>query len=479
MSTWLSMAGPKALRRFLLAIVLSGGLPVSDSWIASELAGAKGAYAQDDDDGGDDDGDDGGGGRSSASGRGSDRSVGPRRPGSGNFLRGLQRRFLPRQQQRRATVRRPAAPQPPPPSRAADEIIAVGLTVEQAATLTAGGFTVVERESLPFAGSDIVKLRIPSGTNIDAARDQVRTAAPEATADFNHYFRPGQDPVACTGTRCPARGLVAWPSGESIPVCAGTPTIGLIDTAINADHAAFTGNRVEVLRLSDEELPESSRQHGTAVAALLVGDLSSTTPGLLPAAKLIAVDAFHRGARQDDRADAYDLIRALDLLAGRKVDVVNMSLAGPANAALEKLVRRVGAETVLVAAVGNKGPKAEPVFPAAYPEVFAVTAVDRRKQAYRRAGQGEHIDLAAPGVDVWTAASISGARPKTGTSFAAPFVTAAVALAKSSGKNSVSEIHDALAKSAEDLGDPGKDPVFGWGLLNAGTLCPAPETPRP
>ena len=196
----------------------------------------------------------------------------------------------------------------------------------------------------------------------------------------------------------------------------------------------------------------------------------------MPSAKLIAIDAFHRGARQDDRADAYDLVRALDLLSTRKVDVVNMSLSGPANALLEKLVRKLGAETVIVAAAGNQGPKAGPAYPAAYPEVFAVTAVDRRKKAYRRAGRGEHIDLAAPGVAIWTAASISGARPKTGTSFAAPFVTAAAALAKSSGMKSVAEIHDALAKSAEDLGDPGKDPVFGWGLLNVRALCaPSPE----
>ncbi len=247
-------------------------------------------------------------------------------------------------------------------------------------------------------------------------------------------------------------------------------TIGLVDTAINPGHAAFDG-KVEVVRLSDGELPESGRQHGTAVAALLVGSADSRTPGLLPSAKLIAVDAFHRATRQDDRADVYDIVRALDLLAGRKVDVMNLSLSGPANAVLERLVHKIGDQIAVVAAAGNQGPEAQPVYPAAYPEVFAVTAVDWRKRAYRRAGRGEHIDLAAPGVEVWAAASISGARLKTGTSFAAPFVTAAAALAKSSGMKTVADIHDALARSAEDLGDLGKDHIFGWGLLNASALC--------
>ena len=157
----------------------------------------------------------------------------------------------------------------------------------------------------------------------------------------------------------------------------------------------------------------------------------------------------------------------------RGVQVTNMSLSGPANALLEQLVRRLAERgMVIVAAAGNEGPKAGPAYPAAYADVIAVTAVDRMKRPYRRAGRGEHIDLSAPGVDIWTAASVSGARPKTGTSFAAPFVTAAAALMKSANDGTTAaEIHDALGKSAEDLGAPGKDVVFGWGLLNTRAAC--------
>lgn len=480
MREWLTSIGPKAVRRLCLAVVLSGGLPAADGWMPSELIGAKAAFADDDDDGGDDDDDDGGG-RSGGYRSGSDRSIEPRRPGGGNLFRGLQKRFSPRAQrpraQRRAAVRRPPAPQPPPPLNVPNEIVAVGLTQQQTDQLATAGFTVLDRDVMAFLGSDIIKLRIPPDATIDSARDQVRAAAPGASIDYNHYFRPGQDIAACEGQHCVAPNLVGWPVGTGGPAsCGGVVTIGLIDTAINPGHATFASGQLEVIRLTGDELPESGRQHGTAVAALLAGSAGSTTPGLLPGAKLIAVDAFHRGARQDDRSDAYELARAMDLLAARKVDVVNMSLSGPANMVLEQMVGRVAAEgIVLVAAAGNKGPKAEPVYPAAYPEVLAVTAVDRRKQAYRRAGQGDHVDLAAPGVEVWTAASISGARPKTGTSFAAPFVTAAAALAKSSGKTTVAEIHDALTKSAEDLGEPGKDPVYGWGLLDARALCGATQ----
>ncbi len=102
-----------------------------------------------------------------------------------------------------------------------------------------------------------------------------------------------------------------------------------------------------------------------------------------------------------------------------------------------------------------------------------MTAVDGNKKAYRRAGRGTHIDLAAPGVNVWTAASIRGARTKTGTSFATPFVTAAVVLAQNrlalSGHDDIAAM---LSEKAEDLGDPGKDDIYGFGLVKAVGGCP-------
>ena len=222
-----------------------------------------------------------------------------------------------------------------------------------------------------------------------------------------------------------------------------------------------------------QDRAKSGRRHGTAVAAILLGSAESRSPGLLPDATVIAVDAFHRSGSRDERSDVFTLVRAMDLLAENRVSVINFSLAGPPNQLLEAMTRRL-ADTgiVLVAAAGNAGPRAEPAYPAAYPDVIAVTAVDRNGNAYRRAGRGAHIDLAAPGVDVWTAASIRGARTRTGTSFAAPFVTAAVALAQMRlNLKGHDEIAGALAKNARDLGAPGRDDIFGHGLLQALGTC--------
>jgi minor extracellular protease Epr len=204
----------------------------------------------------------------------------------------------------------------------------------------------------------------------------------------------------------------------------------------------------------------------------LVGDPDSRSPGLLPDFEVIAVDAFHNTGG-DERADVFTLTAGMDYLADQNVRVVNMSLAGPPNSVLEQATAALVARGVIVvAAVGNGGPNAEPAYPAAYPGVVGVTAVDSGGDVYRRAGQGEHVDLAAPGVEVWTAASIRGARPKTGTSFAAPFVTAAIAslLAAEPGLTA-DEVAARLTNSAIDLGDAGRDPVFGHGVVQAARTC--------
>jgi hypothetical protein len=447
----------QVFRRLLLATLIAVMVPALGGGVGLGSGGVDHAFADDDDD------DDGGsGGR----GGGDDDSDDDYRP-----FREF-RRAAPRVQ-RRAAPRRVA----PPSVRADREIIAAGLTPAEIDTLVAGDFVVVTRDGLGFIGGEIVKLRVPPGITMDAARQRIRSAAPAASTDFNHYYRPGQDASDCAGSHCAAPELVGWPVGAgSSSACNGQNlTIGLIDTAINSGHAALKAGRIELLRLTGDDLPESGRQHGTAVAALLVGSADSTTPGLVPGARLIAVDVFHKAGGNDDRAEAYDLVRALDLIAKRRAGVINMSLSGPHNALVEAIVARLSKEgTVLVAAAGNRGPRAEAAYPAGHESVIAVTAVDRRKRVYRRAERGAHIDLAAPGVDIWTAASVSGARAKTGTSFAAPFVSAAAALAKAENPGMrPDEIEKLLAESAEDLGEPGRDPVFGWGLLNASGLCGA------
>ncbi|NRP20853.1 Subtilisin DY [Ensifer adhaerens] len=426
------------------------------------------AHADDDDGGGDDD-DGGGSGGGSSSSRSSDRGSGGSWRGGGNLFDLFRGTPEKRAARRPAPVRKPI--------HVPGELIALGLDEAAIQRLGERGFTARARQSLGLSGSEIVKLSIPSGMTLEAARQEVASASPGAVADLNHYFEPNEgatQPTPCGEGRCAlVRTAIGWPEPDAAKACAAAGPIGLIDTAINPDHPALQGVDLEIVRLAADEVPESGRQHGTAVAALLAGRQDSRAPGLLRNARLIAVDAFQKTKRDADVAETYDLVRAIDLLAARGVTVINMSLSGPHNQLLEKTVGLVAERNILqVAAAGNDGPRAKPVYPAAYPELIAVTAVDRNFRPYRRAAQGEHIDVAALGTGVWTAASIDGGRPRTGTSFAAPFVTAAVAILRASNPSlSAEDIGKLVAQTAEDVGAPGKDPVFGWGVLNARELC--------
>ncbi len=373
------------------------------------------------------------------------------------------------QPRRRPPPQTRSRPAPPPMAFAPDEVIARGLSDADLAALREAGFREIRHRNLSD-GQPFSRLRKPARLTLAQARDMVRARPSVTVADLNHYFRP-ENAASCAGADCPMRQMIDWPANTS---GCGTPVrIGMVDTGLNDKHPVLSAARLRLHRLEAENgHAVSDRLHGTSVAALLVGEPGSRTPGLVPQASLIAVDAFYK-AGADERADAYALIEALDYLAAEQVQVINLSLAGPFNYALAGQVLALDQQgIVLVAAAGNGGPAAKPAYPAAHRPVIAVTAVDRRGEVYRRAGRGAHIDLAAPGVEVWTAASIRGGRTRTGTSYAAPFVTAAVALMLQKDPGlTPAEVRARLQASARDLGRAGHDEVFGYGLILPRNPC--------
>lgn len=490
---------PKPRRRTLLLVaataIVLGSAPLVPTAIPPFSATA--AIA-------DDDGDDGGGGRGGGrGGRGSPSQsdaegarVGPgtSRLPIDNAIRRLiqkrddgdkrpERRQVRRQEQRRPPAAR-AAPVPPPPP----EFVVAVASADDLGRIAAAGYTVVEQAPVALIGGEVARLRAPVGTSLEAARAAVAAAAPTAVLDLNTVYRP-DEPVAdaappaadapCSGEACAVFEQVGWLAPPR--ACAVTPVIGMIDTGVNADLEALAGRDLTVVSLVGGERPPADALHGTAVAALFVGDALSRTPGLLPQAKLIAVEAFHRDG-DGAATDAFSLVRAIDRLAG-EVEVLSLSLSGPPNVLLERAVAATLARNVaIVAAAGNEGPRAEPRFPAAYAGVVAVTAVDGRGRVYRNAGQGAHVAFAAPGVQLTVARSVRGVRQRSGTSYAVPFVAAALAAARAELPDPaavpVAETVAELAAGAVDIGDAGRDPVFGHGLVQAPAPCAAPA-PRP
>lgn len=312
-------------------------------------------------------------------------------------------------------------------------------------------------EQTDFAGLDLVlvRFRVPAEWDSRAALKQRLPVHLHGQLDRNHIYGAQAGKKAASSDIAP----------QLVPVCDDAVKIGMIDTAINKAHPAFANNTIIVRDFLGEKF-DAPRAHGTAIAGLLVGSGAAVQP-LLPNAQLYAASVFYPRNQYAQGATMMDLVRALNWLATEKVSAINMSLAGPDNQILRSVVARVVQQGIaVIAAAGNEGPAAPPMYPAAYEDVIAVTAVDREQRIYRWANRGDYIDFAALGVSVTTARSDGGFGRETGTSIAAPIVSAFVVCDFAQQHKNLSSMVEGLAAKIIDLGEPGRDPVFGFGLLD-------------
>ncbi|NNG02850.1 MAG: S8 family serine peptidase [Inquilinus sp.] len=353
-----------------------------------------------------------------------------------------------------------------------DEILAYDVPVAALGELEAAGFKLLEQRVLGGLGFALSRLRVPSGRSLRSALSAAGAIAPGVVFEPNLVYetasRPG--PENCTADGCYGRRLLGW---QAVPeTCGSGIRIGMTDTAIDPDHPALRGRAVRTENfdpLGEGSLPD----HGTAVAGLLVGDPAAGFPGMLPGAGLFAADVFHTNESGESYSTLASLIEGFEWLVGEEVSVINVSMTGPPSTVLEMAVDRLDDHgIVLVAAAGNGGPSARPAFPAAYGDVISVTAVDAEMRPYRMANRGPYIAFASPGVGIWSADAAGAGQHRTGTSFAAAHAAAVIAdVIEREGDDPIHEAIAALQSSAHDLGAPGKDPIFGWGLIQGVPSC--------
>ena len=319
------------------------------------------------------------------------------------------------------------------------------------------GFTVARRQLLEGLDTTLVVLSAPQGMSTRKALAQLRKLDPTGSYDYNHiYLESGSAASAAEGSDSYKS---AAPSAQSAAQ-AQPVRVGLIDTGVDTGHPVFHATQVTAHGCSGKQVPGG---HGTAVASLLAGD-GHEFRGAAPRATLYAADVYC-GLPSGGAIDA--ILDALAWMARERVPVVNISLVGPPNKLLESVTRKMLARGhSLVAAVGNDGPAAKPLFPASYPGVVGVTGVDAKSRVLLEACRGEQVDFAAPGSGIG-AASLKGSFGEVrGTSFAAPIVAALLAtrLATLDQQAADRAIRD-LESQAMDLGRKGRDDIYGSGLV--------------
>ena len=319
------------------------------------------------------------------------------------------------------------------------------------------GYSLNERTTL--TGLDLLMLEFerPSGVSGAIAISDMVNLEPSATAGVDHLYTVQSEAQRTTFEY--ASDVLGWP----VEGCDARLSIGIIDGAL-ADTLTSLSHPEIIQNDFTGSLSEPS-EHGTAVAEILIGNGRLQAPRLHVASVLSSFeDVQGAGAKR--------IILALNWLAEADVKLVNISLAGPNNALLNRAIKRATSEgMIIVAAAGNSGPDAPPRYPAAFEEVIAVTAIDQDLEVYDRAVQGRHIEYAAPGVDIYLQ-SISDGKFLSGTSMAAPFVTALIATHPDIDEDtSIRDVRRQIATSIKDIGPVGKDPIFGSGLLQQTWDC--------
>ena len=271
-----------------------------------------------------------------------------------------------------------------------------------AAFATANQMRVLEATALPSIARTLVRLEILNPqTSLDAA---IALLGPQAGVElaqreYRYEVAAHSDPFAWMNYGAKLSGADALQrtvSGKGVAVV-------VIDTGIDAAHPELTGRVTERIDVTGYGI--SADRHGTAVAGLIgaAADNGVGAYGMAPEAQIISIKACEPESRGALAARCWSsaLAKALDAALARPAHIINMSLGGPKDPVLERLVNAaLSSSRLIVAAAGNGGPDGAPSYPAAYAGVLAVGAIDSRERPWAQATRGGFITLSAPGVAV-------------------------------------------------------------------------------
>ena len=330
---------------------------------------------------------------------------------------------------------------------------------------------------VPAAGITLQRWRI---TDARPVADVIRTLQADADAQAaqpNYRFRlaqaaPGAAPGAAglAETAPPSENAVQYaPAKLHLAQAHALSTgqgvlIAVIDTGIDQTHPEIAGAIAASFdAVASGEPPD---RHGTGIAGAIVAHGRLT--GVAPGAQLLAIRAFGNSG-PDAEATTMTIVRSIEWATEQGARVINMSFAGTRDPLIARSIAAAHHKgIVLVAAAGNAGPNSPALYPAADPNVIAVSATDVDDHVLAVANRGREVALAAPGVELLLPAPGARYQMASGTSFAAAHVAGIAALLIARNPQLTPDlVRNALTTSARDLGPKGRDDDFGAGLADA------------
>lgn len=328
------------------------------------------------------------------------------------------------------------------------------------------GLVRIASENFPLIGTTVGLFRITDGRRYEtvrrefAADSSVRSLQP----NFRYVLQDQKPAVPTEGD--PAQYALAklrLPEAHMLAHGANV-TVAVIDSGIDARHPELANSIADNFDALGST--EGAHVHGTGIAGAIVAH--ARLMGSAPEARIIAIRAFG-GTTGSAESSSYIILRSLNYAAEHGAQIINMSFAGPKDAVIERAIAATAARgLVLIAAAGNAGAKSPPLYPAANPNVIAVSATDQQDRLFTASNRGSYIALAAPGVDIFLPAPDGKYQMTSGTSFSAAYVSGVAALLLERNYALKPEaLRMTLAKTARDLGSPGRDDLFGDGEADA------------
>jgi hypothetical protein len=327
------------------------------------------------------------------------------------------------------------------------------------------GLTRIGSQNFPLIGATIGLFRITDRRSVETVSREFATEASVGSVQPNfRYLLQEAKPVPGEGD--PAQyALPRLRLPEAHVLSRGAKVrVAVIDSGIDARHPELAGSIAETFDALASR--EGAHVHGTGIAGAIVAH--AQLMGAAPAAQLLAIRAFGQSPNGAE-SNSFVILKALDYAAMHGAQIVNMSFAGPKDTLIERGIAATATRGIaMIAAAGNAGAKSPPLYPAANPNVIAVSATDAADRLFAASNRGSYIALAAPGVDIFLPAPDDKYQMTSGTSFSAALVSgvAALMLARNPALRS-EELRAILMKTAHDLGSPGRDDLFGAGEADA------------
>jgi hypothetical protein len=344
--------------------------------------------------------------------------------------------------------------------------------------------TRLESQNFALTGTTLYRWRVGGRRSVADTVGAMEDERIVASAQPNYVYSLQED-LSNTSTDKPAAGnppaeksSTAGPAGDAAQyvleklqieaahhVATGKNiAIAVIDSEIDTKHPDLDATITKSYdALGGENTPQ---QHGTAIAGAIAAHKKLL--GIAPGTRLFAERAFD-STPGEAKGKSFAIYKAIQWAADNGARVVNMSFTGPADPQLHRMLAAAYAkDIVLVAAAGNAGPTAAPLYPGADPYVIAVSATDSHDDVFAMTNRGQYIAVAAPGVEILALAPDDSYQVTTGTSVAAAHISGIVALLleiKPSLKPA--DIRAIIMSTAEPLAPLGQPSDVGAGVANA------------